>query len=141
MKSADKANWIAAMKEEMISLEENSTWDLDKLPAGRKAISNHWIYRVKHNANDEIARYKARLLVQGFNQREGVDHDKIFSPIVRFDTIRAVVSIAANEKLELAQFDVKTAFLNGVIEEEIYTQQPEDYEDGSQSVCKLRKSL
>lgn len=141
MMSAEKAHWSTAMEEEMTSLEENSTWDLVKLPAGHKAISNRWIYRLKRNANGEITRYKARLVVRGFSQREGVDYNETFSPVARLDTIRTVLSIAANEKLELAQFDVKTAFLNGIIEEEIYMQQPEGYEDNSQRVCRLRKSL
>ena len=141
MKTTEKAHWIEAMKEEMISLEENSTWDLVDLPTGHKIISNRWIYRVKRDANGKINRYKARLVARGFNQREGIDYDETFSPVVRFDTIRVMLSIAANENLELAQFDVKSAFLNGVIKEEIYMHQPEGYEDGSQRVCKLLRSL
>ncbi|KMQ87258.1 retrovirus-related pol polyprotein from transposon tnt 1-94 [Lasius niger] len=127
--SSNKQHWKKAMEEEIASLKENSTWSLVELPAGCKAISNRWIYRVKRNAEGEISRYKARLVVRGFSQREGIDFNETFSPVARFDTIRTVLSIAANEGLELAQFDVKTAFLNGVIEENIYMDQPEGFED------------
>lgn len=139
--SSDKQHWKKAMEEEIASLKENSTWSLVELPAGRKAISNHWIYCVKRNAEGEISRYKARLVVRGFSQREGIDFNETFSPVARFDTIRTVLSIAANERLELAQFDVKTAFLNGVIEENIYMDQPEGFEDDTDRVCKLHRSL
>ena len=139
--SRERLHWKAAMEEEMASLEENSTWTLVELPVGRKPVSNRWVYRVKRKANGEIDRYKARLVVRGFSQREGIDYNETFSPVARFDTIRTVLSIAANEHLKLVQFDVKTAFLNGVIEEEIFMQQPEGYSDGTNRVCKLLKSL
>lgn len=139
--SAERVHWIAAMNEEMESLAENLTWTLVKLPVGHKAISNRWVYRIKRNSEGEQVSYKARLVVRGFSQREGIDYNETFSPVARFDTIRALLSIAANENLNLAQFDVKTAFLNGVIDEEIYMQQPEGLDDGTNRVCKLQKSL
>lgn len=89
----------------------------------------------------EVLRHKTRLVCCGFNQKEGADFSEIFSPVARFDTIRAVWSVAASEGLELAQFDVKTAFLNGLLEEEIYMDQPEGFQDGTNRVCKLEKSL
>lgn len=94
-----------------------------------------------YNAEGKISRYKARFVVRGFSQRERVDFNETFSPVARFDTIRAVLSIAANEELELAQFDVETAFLNDVLEKSIYMDQPEGFEDGTDRVCKLRKNL
>jgi hypothetical protein len=139
--SDEASRWRTAMNEEMASLEENSTWELHNLPEGRKAISNRWVYRKKRNVVGEVTRFKARLVVRGFSQREGIDYTETFSPVARFDTIRAVLSIAADEKLELSQFDVKTAFLHGFIDEEIYMEQPEGYNDGSQRVCKLLRSL
>ncbi|KMQ86264.1 retrovirus-related pol polyprotein from transposon tnt 1-94, partial [Lasius niger] len=141
IQSAEKAHWQEAMQEEMTSLKKNLTWILVKLPAGRKPITNRWVYRIKRKTDGEISRYKARLVVRGFSQREGLDYNETFSPVGRFDTIRLVLSIAANEHLELAQFDVKTAFLNGVIEEEIYMMPPEGFDDNSGRVCKLQKSL
>jgi hypothetical protein len=139
--SDEASRWRTAMNEEMASLEENSTWELHNLPEGRKVISNRWVYRKKRNVVGEVTRFKARLVVRGFSQREGIDYTETFSPVARFDTIRAVLSIAADEKLELSQFDVKTAFLHGFIDKEIYMEQPEGYNDGSQRVCKLLRSL
>ncbi|KMQ87588.1 gag-pol polyprotein [Lasius niger] len=116
VQSAEKAHWQEAMQEEMTSLKENLTWILVKMPAGRKPITNRWMYSIKRKTDGEISRYKARLVVRSF-----------------------MLSIAANEHLELAQFDVKTAFVNGVIEEEIYMMQPEGFDDNSGRVCKLQK--
>src|SRR6187551_475851 len=117
------------MEEEMDSLEENATWSLVELPADRKAISNRWVYRIKRRADGEIDRYKARLVVRGFSQQKGIDYDETFSPVARFGTIRSILSVAASEHLKLAQFDVKSAFLNGVLLEEVYMVQPEGFED------------
>lgn len=139
--SPDKLIWQKAMEEELDSLKENTTWILVELPPDRKPISNRWVYRIKHKANGDIDRYKARLVARGFSQRAGLNYNETFSPVARFDTIRSVLSVAANEQLKLAQFDVKTAFLNGIIEEEIYMSQPEGFNDGSGRVCKLQKSL
>jgi len=141
IKSTEAQKWKEAMKEEIKSLEENLTWSLVKLPKGRKTISNRWIFRIKRGPDGAVQRYKARLVCRGFNQKEGVDFNETFSPVARFDTIRAVLSVAASEYLELTQFDVKTAFLNGFLEEEIYTDQPEGFQDGTDRVCKLERSL
>lgn len=88
------------------------------------------MYRTKQNANGEVNRYKIRLVAR-FNQKEGLDYNKTFSPVARFDTICSVLSITANKHLKLAQFDIKTAFLNGVIKEEIYMTEPEGFNDNS----------
>ncbi|CAF4808934.1 unnamed protein product [Pieris macdunnoughi] len=141
MESADHVHWKAAMKEEMSSLEENGTWTLTELPPGRKTIANRWVFRIKRDAEGKICRYKARLVAKGYSQREGIDYNETFSPVARFDTIRAILSIAAKEHLKLAQFDVKTAFLNGFLDEEIYMNQAEGFEDGSNLVCLLIRSL
>lgn len=129
------------MKEEIDSLEENFTWSLVELPNRSKPVSTRWVFRVKRDANGEIQQYKARLIARGFSQREGIDYNETFNHVARFDTIRAVLSVAANENLKMAQFDVKTAFLNGILDEEIYMDQPEGFEDETNRVCKLQKSL
>ena len=139
--SPQHEEWKAAMEEEMRSLEETSTWSLVDLPPGRKAVSNRWVYKVKRGADGEIDRFKARLVAKGYSQKQGVDYNETFSPVARFDTIRTVLSVAANEKLELKQFDVKSAFLNGVLQEEIFMEQPEGFQDSTRKVCKLNKSL
>ena len=138
----DASKWEFAMKEEMKSLISNKTWELAELPVGKKALHNKWVYRVKEE-HDGSKRYKARLVAKGFQQKEGIDYTDIFSPVVKLTTIRSVLSIVAAEDLHLEQLDVKTAFLHGDLEEEIYMQQPEGFsENGNEKlVCKLKKSL
>ena len=111
------------------------------MPSGVKAIGSRWVMRVKLRADGEIERYKARLVAKGYNQKEGIDYNETFSPVARFDTIRSVLSVTTNEGLSLVQFDVKTAFLNGKLEEDIYMTQPNGYSDVTPMVCKLKKIL
>jgi Reverse transcriptase (RNA-dependent DNA polymerase)/gag-polypeptide of LTR copia-type/Zinc knuckle len=141
MSSKDNKKWQDAMKEEMLSLEENNTWKLVKLPPGCKAIDNRWVFHIKQSADGSVERYKARLVAKGYSQRAGIDYEETFSPVARFDTIRSVLSVVATENLHIAQFDVKTAFLYGTLDEEIYMKQPEGFNDGSDHVCRLERSL
>jgi hypothetical protein len=96
------------------------------LPAGKKALHNKWVFRIK-GEQDGSKRYKARLIVKGFQQKEGIDYTDIFSPVVKMTTIIIVLSIVAAEDLHLEQLDVKTTFLHGELEEEIYMQQPQGF--------------
>lgn len=129
------------MQDEMTSIEQNQVWELVKAPAGKSVIANRWIFKIKKDANGNVQRYKVRLVAKGYNQEEGIDYTETFSPVVRFDSIRLILAMAAKENLVLQQFDVKTAFLNGTIEEDIYMKQPEGFSDGTGRVCKLQKSL
>jgi len=137
-----RGEWESAMEEEMQSLTKNKTWELVKLPKGKKALHNRWIYRIKGDT-DGRRRYKARLVVKGYEQRAGVDYTDVFAPVVKLTTIRTVLSIVAVRDLHLEQMDVKTTFLHGDLEEEIYMHQPVGFEErGKESlVCRLRKSL
>ncbi|KAL2251475.1 UNVERIFIED_CONTAM: Retrovirus-related Pol polyprotein from transposon TNT 1-94 [Sesamum indicum] len=128
------------MNDEMNSLKKNNTWELCQLPKGKKALQNRWVYRVKEES-DGKKRYKARLVVKGFQQRYGIDFTDVFTPVVKLTTICLVLSMVAAENLELQQMDVKTAFLHGDLEEEIYMVQPEGYNGDDQQVCRLKKSL
>ncbi|GFY01843.1 retrovirus-related Pol polyprotein from transposon TNT 1-94 [Trichonephila clavipes] len=139
--SEDSDKWLAAMKEELESLSSNNTWVLANLPSDRKAICDRWVFKVKQNADGTVQRFKARLVAKGFSQKFGVDFSETFSPVVRWDTIRTVLSIAATRKLKLGQFDVKTAFLYGDISKALYMAQPEGFSDSSGQVCKLLKSI
>jgi len=143
MESEHKNKWITAMDIEMKSLHDNHTFELVKLPKGMKALQNRWIYRLKTKENGSTPRYKARLIVKGYRQKKGIDFDEIFSPVVKRSSIRVVLALAASLDLEIEQMDVKTAFLHGDLEEEIYMQQPEGFvmKGKENYVCKLKKSL
>ena len=134
---------MKAMQEEMESLQKNNTYELVKLPEGRKALRNKWVYKLKKDGRGDLVKYKARLVVKGFGQKKGIDFDEIFSPVVKLSSIRIILGLATNQDLEIEQLDVKTAFLHGDLEEEIYMQQPEGFEDKRKEdlVCKLKKSL
>ena len=135
--------WLKAMQEEMKSLHDNHTYDLVKLPKGKRALKNKWVYKLKVEENSSKPRYKARLVVKGFNQRKGIDFEEIFSPVVKMSSIRVVLGLAASLNLEIQQLDVKTAFLHGDLEEEIYMEQPEGFKAKGKEhlVCQLKKSL
>jgi hypothetical protein len=138
----DAELWKRAMDEEITSLHTNGTWTLEELPAGVKPIPVKWVYKIKRDANGSIERYKARLVAKGFMQREGVDFTEVFAPVSKHTTLRVLLSVVVAEDLELHQLDVKTAFLNGELEEEIYMRQPLGYEEGGPNmVCHLRRAL
>jgi Reverse transcriptase (RNA-dependent DNA polymerase) len=112
----DKAKWQDAMKDEMKSLQENDTYELVQLPKSRKALRNKWVFKLKRDGNGELMKYKARLVVKGFGQKQGIDFEEIFSPVVKMTFIRAVLGLVAGLDLELEQFDVKIVFLHGDLE-------------------------
>ena len=124
-------------------MRANKVWEMVDLPKGRKAIGNKWILKYKRKADGSIDKPKARLVAKGYTQREGVDYEDTFSPVVRFNSIRLILALVASLDLELHQMDVKTAFLNGVLDEEIYMEQPDAFvqKGNEQKVCKLLKSI
>ena len=121
----DKLKWEKAMQSEMDSLPKNSTWELVRLPPGKRVLPCKWIYKLKVTSSNNKLRYKERLVAKGFRQQEGVDFDEIFLPIVKMTTLRCVLALAAHMDMDLVQIDVKTAFLHGDLHEEIYMQEPE----------------
>lgn len=141
MASSEASKWQVAMDKEMNSLYKQEVWELVPLPKGAKAISTRWVFRVKLDEHGNVDKYKARLVVKGFSQREGIDFNQTFSPVVRYDTLRIIISLAAAYNLELKQIDVASAFLYGNLDEEIFAKQPDGYQDGSTQVCHLKKSL
>ncbi|KAL5539459.1 hypothetical protein UlMin_045115 [Ulmus minor] len=116
------------MDEEIRAIKKNDTWELTSLLKGHKAIGVKWVYKTKRNAKGEIERHKARLVAKGYSQKAGIDYDEVFAPVARLETIRLIISLAAQNKWKIHQMDVKSAFLNGVLEEEVYIQQPSGYE-------------
>jgi len=141
LSSSDSHMWLNAMQEEMDALHKNNTWDLVDLPKGSKVINCRWVLRKKFNPDGTIERYRARLVAKGYAQKAGLDYDETFSPVARYDTVRSVLAVTAKEKLHLQQFDVKTAFLYGTLQEEVFMTQPEGFNDKSGRVCRLYKSL
>ncbi|KAK1631604.1 hypothetical protein QYE76_005919 [Lolium multiflorum] len=132
------------MQEEMQSLDKNGTWDIVCLPKQKKVVRCKWIFKRKKGLSpNEPPMFKARLVAKGFNQIPGIDYNDVFSPVVKHSSICAFFGIVAMHDLELEQLDVKTAFLHGELEEEIYMDQPEGFVvPGKEDlVCKLKRSL
>lgn len=139
--SSDADLWKNAMSEEMALLMGNKTWQLVKPPADAKVLQNRWVFRKKPTLDGLSTRYKARLIVKGFSQRPGIDFEETFSPVAKYASIRAVLSLAAASGMHLVQFDIKTVFLNGDLEENIFMAQPKGFDDGTGRGCKLEKAL
>ena len=142
--SPDKEKWKKAMDEEMHSLVKNHTWKLVRLPKGKKEIGCKWVYAQKEGfSSKNDVRYKVRLVAKGYAQKERIDYNEVFSPVVKHSSIRTLLAFAAQFNMELVQMDVKTTFLHGDLEEEIYITQPDGFKVvGKENwVCKLRKSL
>ncbi|GJP38830.1 hypothetical protein CLOM_g23237 [Closterium sp. NIES-68] len=133
--------WKKASDEEMGSIIENDTFDLVNLPPGRKAISSKWLFKRKTDADGNIERYKSRLVAKGYQQQEKKDYNEVYAPVVKGTTLRTLFAAAAIKGWVVKQMDIVTAFLNGVLEEETYMEQPEGYNDGSGRVWKLKKAL
>ena len=116
------------MDQEIDSIEKNDTLDLVNLPKYKNLIGVKWVYKTKLNEKGEIDRFKARLVAKGFSQQPRIDFGENFSPVARLDTVRVVLATKAQNKWKLYHMDVKSAFLNGILEEEMYVQQPPCYE-------------
>ncbi|CAI7916081.1 unnamed protein product, partial [Closterium sp. NIES-54] len=141
LESSDAEEWKNAMESELKSIEENGTWELVELPKGRKAITSKWLFKIKSDADGKIERYKSRLVAKGYQQKEKVDYKELFAPVEKSTTLRTLLAGAAIKGWVVKQMDVTTAFLNGVLEEEIFMAQPEGFDDGSGGVLKLKKAL
>jgi hypothetical protein len=121
--SEDSKLWKKAMVEEMDALDKNEAWDIVELPAGRKSVGSKWLFKKKFNTKGKVEKYKARLVAKGYSQVEGIDFSEIFSPVAKLTSIRFLLSITISFDLEVEQMDVKTTFLHGDLEEEIYMKQ------------------
>ncbi|KAL0419100.1 UNVERIFIED_CONTAM: Retrovirus-related Pol polyprotein from transposon TNT 1-94, partial [Sesamum radiatum] len=140
LKSENSKKWLSAMAEEMKSLKDNNTWVLVPKPKTCSVVDCKWIFKIKEE--DTSKRFKARLVAKGFTQKKGIDYTEIFSPVVKYTTFRIILALTAHFNWELKQMDVKTAFLHGDLEENIYMQQPDGFVDKSKPdyVCLLKKS-
>ena len=143
MEDSDKEKWQEAMNQEMESMYSNSVWELVDPPEDVRPIGCKWIYKKKRGIDGKVETFKARLVAKGYTQKEGVDYEETFSPVAMLKSIRILLSIAASLDYEIWQMDVKTAFLNGYLEESIYMVQPEGFiaKGQEQKVCKLLRSI
>ncbi|CAI7866223.1 unnamed protein product [Closterium sp. NIES-53] len=137
----DREAWLASREDDFKSHMENETWTLINLPPGRKALDCTWVLCVKTDAEGKLERRKTRLVINGFHHREGIDFQEVFAPVANPPTLRVLLAAAAVCGWEVEQMDVKTAFLYGMVDEEIYMKQPEGYDDGSGRVCRLNKAI
>lgn len=131
------------MNNEYKSLLENKTWILVPRPQNKKVLSNRWVFKTKVNQKGEVVKFKARLVVRGHTQREGVDYEETFAPITRYETIRTLLAASVNEEMHIHQMDVVSAYTQDKLSDEIYMEQPETHiQSGEESkVCKLIKPL
>ncbi|CAI7867597.1 unnamed protein product [Closterium sp. NIES-53] len=137
----DREAWLASREDDFQSHMENETWTLTNLSPGRKALECMWVLRVKTDVEGRLERRKRRLVIKGFQQREGIDFQEVFVPVAKAPTLRLLLAAAAVCGWKVEQMDVKTAFFYGVVDEEIYMKQPEGYDDGSGRVCRLNKAI
>ncbi|GAU29778.1 hypothetical protein TSUD_161830 [Trifolium subterraneum] len=135
--------WKTAMNEEIKAIERKNTWELAELPKGSQPIGVKWVFKKKMISQGEIERYKAQIVAKGYKQKAGIDYDEVFAPIARMEIIRLLISQAAQFKWPIFQMDVKSAFLNGVLDEEVYIEQPPGYMKvgKEEKVLKLKKAL
>jgi transposase InsO family protein len=139
--SPQAEKWQEAMEEEIRCQGEHKTWELTELPSGAHALPCRWVFAVKMSADGvSVERYKARLVVKGFAQVEGVDYFDVYAPVCKFAALRGLLAIAAAQDLEVHHVDIKTAFLHAPLEEELYMDQPPGFKQGTK-VCRLLKSV
>jgi hypothetical protein len=132
------------MEEEIQSLLDCNTYDLvdrSTLPKGVRPVKCRWVYKVKQKPDGSVERFKARVVAKGYLQQHGVDYNEVFAPVSKHATLRVLLSIAAAQDLEIIHLDIKTAFLNGVLEEDVWMELPEGFNPNPNLVCKLRKAL
>ena len=122
----EDSNWITAMQEELNQFERNKVWELVDRPTHMKTIGTKWVFKNKMDEHGVITRNKTRLVAKGYCQMEGIDFDETFAPVARLEAIRMFLAYAIQRGFIIYQMDVKSAFLNGELKEEVYVEQPPD---------------
>ncbi|RVX08138.1 Soluble starch synthase 3, chloroplastic/amyloplastic [Vitis vinifera] len=123
------SEWKKAVQDEIDALEKNGTWTITDLPVGKRPVGCKWIFTIKYKADGSVERFKARLVARGFTQSYGIDYQETFAPVAKLNTIRILLSLAVNQDWCLQQLDIKNAFLNGDLEEEVYMEIPPGFEE------------
>eukprot|EP00171_Calliarthron_tuberculosum_P002751 IDg2751t1 len=145
-KGEESKQWLPAIQSEIDSIKKNNTWTLVPRTEARNILTSKWIFKRKDTLNEEgtpFSKYKARIVTRGFQQKEGIDYAETFAPVVRFTTIRIFLALVASLDLHCHQMDVKTAFLNGELDQDVYMEQPQGFHDPKYKdhVCKLQRAL
>jgi hypothetical protein len=135
--------WVDAMVEEYDSIVKKSAWEIVPIPIDKSMVGLRWIYKVKQVVDGSVEKYKATFVARGFSQIRGIDYDESFAPVARYSSIRSILALSTQMGWRIHEMDVKTAFLNGIIEEEVYIEQPKGFEtfDRESHVCILKRSL
>jgi len=135
--------WVDAMVEEYDSIVHNSVWDVVPTPEDKLVVSSHWLYKVNQFVDGSVEKHKAIFVACGFSQVKVIDYDETFSPIARYSSIRSILALSEQKGWKIHQMDVKTNFLNGMIEEEVYIEQPEGFDtfDHEPHVCPLKRAF
>jgi hypothetical protein len=135
--------WQDAMTEEYQTIMKNDVWDVVPRPEGKSVVTSKWIYKIKHAVDGSIEKHKARFVARGFSHVEGIDYEETFALVARYTSIYTSIALAASMGWRLHQMDVKTAFLNGEIEEEVYIEQPDGFviHEQKSHVCRLKKAM
>ncbi|CAL2258980.1 unnamed protein product [Prunus armeniaca] len=136
-------SWQKAMENEIAMIEKNNTWELVNRPADKPVIDVKWVYKTKLNLDGSVQKNKARLVAKGYSQKPGIYFIETFAPVARLDTIRTLIALAAHKGWKLFRLDVKSAFLNGVLHEEVYVDQPPGFmlKNKEDRVYRLKKAL
>lgn len=141
--ASKKREWRIAMEQELEAIEKNETWSLTELPPGKKAIDLKWVYKLKKDTEGKVVKHKARIVAKGYVQQYGVDFEEIFAPVTRLETVRLLLALSAKNGWTVHHLDVKSAFLNGELKEEVFVSQPEGFEKPGKEhmVYRLSKAL
>jgi hypothetical protein len=141
MASQDAVEWLATCEEEMQTWKDLDVYDVVPRPKGRKVIGSKWVFCVKQGPDGLIQKYKAQIVAQGFTQVEGIDFDQTFAPVAKFSSLCTVFALAAKHNLELHQMDVKAAYLNADLKEDLYMEPPPSFEVPEGHILKLKKGV
>jgi hypothetical protein len=131
------------MDKELDQIENNDTWELVPRPKNKNVIGTKWVFRNKLNEHGQVTRNKAILVCKGYTQVEGIDFEETFSLVAKMDAIRLLLDYACSKNIKVCHMDVKSSFLNGELEEEVYIEQPEGFQlsENADYVCELKKAL
>ena len=143
LRCSEEKEWKDAIQDELQSHQKNQTWEIVERPQGVDLLDTKWVFKVQRSSTGNVKRFKARLCARGFKQRQGIDYEETYAPVVKYESLRILFAIAAHQDLNMVQFDIKTAFLYGKLEEEIYIKIPPglQVQHPEFKVCKLRKAL